>query len=749
MWFPPMVGRLWRARHGAFRQGALALALAAVGATAATLALADRRVQRTTERLHDAAVRLDSLTDGSPLDDTRRAAIAWGYAERLRHGLESPFRLIETAATDTRLTAEERRTVSWALLSRVLRGDSHEVDPAVLDGIGGGERGGAIPGEAHLALISDVVVQAQNPRAAELAVRVAYTLAQTERIVSSTAATLAAEVAALVGDREIARREAIAVVRNAGADPVEEISRRRAGRGFYVERPVLLAPEPAIERDGIELVPALLQSLRDLDPEAPSVAEHAMTRLAQADTASEAEERFARELRRSGAQLPPASALAVTVQRYLPTVRAHARTVDTLALRRAVNGESLVGALPAPGLPRGARRAVGRLLVAAAVSARSLAQDASVFAADTALTGADVAITTGLSSVEFDRDVPRAWRPHLLASLVSGVRDLRRVLPTFDLTGVNVRFRMVAPADSALAMHDPRTRTLHLPAVTAGGTLLHELAHELDRQSAVQAGLPGYRSDAEARASTDTRRAGRGGPGGQRVAASLRALAEESADFPRVRKSPERPAEIFATRVDWFTAQALARQGIASGFLSGVQDEMLTGHVVHPERLRTAFRSRSLLDALEGMTTVALQARSDPSPGVHAMLQWSLAAPVDRAIAARIVARGGAPWEPSLAAGAPRCDAPDRDESRARLVGLAAEARARGWLRQRARWMAAGERPAWARALLGQSPWRADAASERITELRDHVLAQLASGTELAGGLAAYAAPLASLARCE
>lgn len=724
-------------RGSTLRRAALGLALTAVMALAVTIGLADRRMERTTARLHDAAERLDSLTDGSPPDDTRRAAIAWGYAERLRLGLESPFRLVESAARDTRLAPDERRTISWALLSRIVRGESHQVDPAVLDRIGGPDGRGPVPGEEHVALITDAIVHSANPRAGELAVRFAYALAQAEGIVGYAGATTVAEVAALVADREIARREAIRIIRTARTDPIEEVSERRARRSLYVERPALLVPDAELERDAIRLAPTLLASLRDLGGPDPVPA-------AETLSANTAEQRMALELRHMAAQLPPAPALAVTVQRYLPMLRAHAAEVDTLALRRAVHGEALVGAATAPRAGREARRALGRLLVAAAVSMRSSAQDIVPFAADTSLVAAKVALELGLSSIDFDRGVPAAWKPYLLTSLSQGVRDLRRVFPAFNLSEVNVRFRMVAPADSALAMHDPRSRTLHLPAVTAGGTLVHELAHELDRQSAVQAGLAGYRSDAEARRSAR----GTGSPSA-RVAASLRAIAEESIALPRaVRTATERPAEIFATRVDWFVAQALAREGVSSGYLSGVQDELLTGHVVHPERLRSANGSRSLLDALEGMTAVSARARAIPQPGIHALLRWSLSAPVDRSAAARIARGSDAPWSVALAAREPCESGVVGQGDRSALLRLAAESRARGWLRQRARWMPDADRPAWARGLLGQAPWAPASAEQRVAELADYILLQLASGAELASGVAAYAAPLASNARC-
>jgi hypothetical protein len=725
-----------RLEQGAFRRGLFTLSFACLLGLSATLVLAERRAQRTTARLEDAAERLDSLWvgDANGLDEARRGAIAWGYAERLRLGLESPFRLIETAASDVRLTPLERRTVSWALLAHVVRGESHQIDPAVLDAIGPSENGRPAVGEQHLDVITDAIMHAENPRAGELAVRFAYTLAHTERIVDAAAPMLATEVAALVADREIARREGIDIVRSAKIDPVEEVRRRRARRGFYVERPVLLAPERDIERDAVAMVPALLAQIRSMRP-ADVIG----------DTATmQGEPRLAEELRAAAVHLPPTSSVAVTAQRYLPVLR-RVQGLDVDAVRTAWNTEALVAAAFVENPSRNARRAIGRALVAAGVAARSIAQDAVVFAVDTGLTPATLASALGLSSVAFDRDVPATWRPFLLHSLGQGVRDLRRILPAFDLRDVNVRFRMTAPADSALAMHDPRSRTLHLPATTAGGTLLHELAHELDRQSAVEAGLPGYRSDAEARAEAKSRSSANT----ERVAASLRAMAEETTGLLRAAKAWERPAEIFATRVDWFVTQSLARQGILNGFLSGVQDEQLTGHVVHPERLRTTTRSRSLLDALEGMTSVAARALQEQEPSIQTVMRWSLAAPVDRGAAASIVRGRLDLWEAGPLVVAGMCEDPDDDvHGRIALVRLAAESRARGWLRQRARWIAEAERPVWARAMLSQAPWTSDAAEQRIAELGDHVLMQLASGVELPAGLSAYAANFAARARC-
>jgi hypothetical protein len=725
-----------RARSRAVRRGALALGLACALSLALSLTVTRSWRARANAQLNSAAARLDSLTDAGSIDARDRAAIAWGYAERLRRGLESPFKLIEAAARDPRLLADERRTVAWALLAHVTRGNTHIIDPAALDGIGPMIDGRSVLGDAHLELARRHIAAADNPRSAELAIRLAYTLAVTERLVDGSAPVLMAEAAAMIADGEIARREAIQLVRSArGNDPIEEIRDRRARRALYVERPELLAPTEKVERAALELTPVILSELRAL--QSPVVVDS----LVATDSTDES---LARRLYAAGRRVPPSAPLAVTVQRYLPMLRAQVPDLDEDAVRRAQNGEMLVAAARLRAdAPRAERRAVGRVLLASAVAMRSVSQQPVWFPGDSTATAAEVAAKIGVSEITFDRGVPAEWQPYFLRSLVSSVSDLRRVLPGLRLSDLHVRFRVTSPADSALAMHDPRTRTLHLPIYTAGGTLSHELAHELDRQSATEQGLVGYRSDVVARGTARTGKS----PASTRVAASLRALTEELSEAPRAPSATaERPAEIFATRVDWFIASALARQGISDGFLSAVQDELLTGHVVHPERLRGAARSRSLLTALEGMTSVASFALAESQPSVETLLRWSLNAPVDRRAASDILRGAGDGWQPSMLLGEDACEL---DESgRAALVRLAAESRARGWLRLRARWTPDAERAPWARAALGTAPWSSALVDTRVAELRDYVLLSLTDAGELPAGVGAYAAPIAERARC-
>lgn len=718
---PRLIRRYPVSTRRAARRALLALVLSVAMGVAYSWGTAAERTHHTTARLESAAERLDDLTDVSPADDVRRAAIAWGYAERLRLGLDSPLQLVEASARDPRLTPDERRTVAWGLLAHVLRGQTHQVDAATLDGLGPFAHRRSVPGELHLRFIERAILDADDPRSGELAVRYAYTLAAAERLVDGSAPVLAASVAALIADRELGRREALHLVRAAqGDDPIEKLRERRLRREIYVERPVLLSTAGVGEGAAIAATATLLSGLRAMRDDTAS-----------AETAPPLDERdlaLAPRLYAAGAQLPPAAPLAVTIKRYGDVVRAQAPRVDADAFARTRNTEMLVAVTRLGATDRAHRRVLGRLLVASAVAMRSMAQRPVWFPGDSGPTLALVQANLGVASIEFDRDVPAVWHPYFLRELNDGIADLRRVLPGLNLGGIKVRWRMTSPADSALAMHDPRSRTLHLPVHLAGGALTHELAHDLDRQQALVHGHLGYRSDYVAR--TDARPAGRS-PANGVVAASLRALAEEMAESGGA-GATNRPAELFATRVDWFVAQSLASQGISNGFLSSVQDEVITGHVVHPDRLRTAGRSRALYTALSGMTPVAPFASQQPELSAHALMRWVLDAPLDEGVVTAIT-RGATVSTPTLLRTRFALSCESEEQSRWSLVWLAAEARARGILRNGARKTAEADRMGWERAALGQAPWSALAYDERVTRLRDYVLASVTPPGALQG----------------
>ena len=696
------------------RRAALSLFLACAMATGLSLFIASRRAAVTTARLHTAERELEALTDG-PGDTLGRAAIAWGYAERMRLGLESPFRLIEAASRDPRLSRDEQRTVSWALLATLNRGQSHRVDAAALDRL---VRGRNVPGESHLAIIESRITNAEDPRSAELALRLAYTLAAAERVVESSAPQIVAHAAALVADGEAGRREAMQLLRGERADDaIASIAESRKHHSLYVERPVLMAPSRSLEDAAISNVGEILDSIRALDG-------------GTADSGSVLGSPNPLQAALIGAALrvEPAAEITMAVKRSRHGLRAVLPASAAERLGRARNPEMLAAAMSGA-WSRDERREIGRLHLAAAVGMRARAQEPVWFVGDPVPTLAEL----GVGRVSFDANVPYAWRPYYLASFGNALGDLRQVFPQLSLAGVTVRFRVTSPADSALAMHEPQSRTLHLPVATAAGTLTHEIAHDLDRQVSVQLGRAGYWSDAASRNAESGLRGA-----ASRVAASLRAMTEESADGRRDRDASERPAEIFATRVDWFVSHALARQGRSSGFLSAVQDELLTGHVLHPERLRGATRSRSLLTALEGMTTIAPLARQEVPPTAYALVQHVLRSPVERR-----GYRGRGELPPLSGFACQRST-----EGPVGLVLLAAESRARGIVRGQAESIPADRRPTWARAALGEAPWAEHASARRVDAVVGQLLAQLDNPGLMQGGVGSRVNTLIGSAGC-
>ena len=88
----------------------------------------------------------------------------------------------------------------------------------------------------------------------------------------------------------------------------------------------------------------------------------------------------------------------------------------------------------------------------------------------------------------------------------------------------------------------------------------------------------------------------------------------------------------------------------------------------------------------------------------------------DEGLAASIV-RGNPPaWAPGRLIGERICN--DDERGRVQLMRMAAESRARGWLRQRATWIRPSERAAWARAALGEEPWSPALVAERVMATR-------------------------------
>ncbi len=529
------------------------------------------------DRAQEAATRwITRARTGSDLD--AHAVIAAGYLERLRLGLGSPFRLIEYALSDPRLPDSTRTQVAWALLGRTLARDAYQVDPAALDRIGL-SRLSLRPeaGLLHLDLIDNAIRQSSDPRAGELAVRLAYTLASAAGDLSGGASEVAARAAAVICDRELAREDArrlLAVAQDSGTNALLLIPRWRAERRFRVEAPPMQPLDADAEKQGLEVAPRLAHVIRNL-----------------VNGRVEGRNLFAERLQRPASLLGPLAArlleaqadtlgappetpiaIATLLHRELllqpPWAHADQRVARERFVRDAINEETfaaLYAGLHARS-PYDAGPAATALM--AAVALRAYAQEPVWLPGSGGPSVRELQERWGLAGVTFADDVPPSWRPYFRRMLDLSLADMSRVLPALDLHGLSVRFTDEARADATLALHDPRHRRLLLPPATSAGTLAHEIAHDLDWQVALERyRVRGdYASDRAVRMASD------------RFGARLQDLAAASMESEDGSAHAHRPAEIFARNVDWFVAATLAAQGRTNGYLSSVQDEMLTGY---------------------------------------------------------------------------------------------------------------------------------------------------------------------------
>jgi hypothetical protein len=516
---------------------------------------------------------------------TDQEVIALGYLERVRLGFGSPFRIIDYILRDPDLSLATRERLSYGILALTLSGETYEVNPAVLEPTTffGLERG-ARTGAAQLSLITRSVRTASSPATGERAVRLGYRIAEVERSVTGVPHSAVAQVAALVGDQLRAAADARDLLRTSGrigGDPLGLLQKWRRELRFRVESPSLgslsVAEEAAVARSA----PRVAQALEVLALRLPSGARSAAAGEAPDPPRSYLQGDAAARLLAltSNRDYPPQApvAVAVSIMREglvnrddLPDWQRQARARFA---REAYNEERLVAAagwLRSVNAYSGPRLPLIDLQVSAFL--RAWAQEEPWFPGDPAPAARDLVARFGLAGIEFDPSVPERWRPYMLRTLGRAISDLQRVLPTASIRGLTVRFGPVPVERVALALHDPRTRTLFLPPESGAGTIAHEIAHDLDWQLARQRyGVRGgYATDLAVR-----------GLRRDRIATSLRELA---AAFRRpgvdtlIDSHETRPAEVFARGSDWFIAAALAHQGKTAGYLSSYQDRSLTGY---------------------------------------------------------------------------------------------------------------------------------------------------------------------------
>lgn len=691
-------------------------------------------------QMRRASAYVDSLVATTrAVDDPSRVpaatAVTLGYLERLRLGIGSPLRLVDYALHDPRLDDSSRTRLAWALLERTMRGDGYAVDPVVFAGVGPRHDGKTPPGAAHLALIEHAVASTRDPREGELAVRLAYQLAAAERTVQDVAVPIATEVAALARDRRLAQKDVETLFERARADGIpvlDELQGMRADHEFAVEQPAS-APLPDVAQSrAVAEARVLLDSLRALGPSSDSSIGHDLPSDELLGPGA------ARRLASLGAALPSQSPVAVALRSYrallLDGILSPGQTEQRERFAsEALNEETLAGLYDELRAGGDSGAAPALAVTAAATAMRAYAQEVAWFPGDGGPTVGDLREEFGLASVSFDQDVPAAWRPYYLRQLQTGIRDLQSVLTGFSVDGLRIQYGVRGLPDSALAMHNPATRTIRLSIQSSAGTLAHELSHDLDWQAArrLYANAGGYSTDRAVHAGD--------GP----LSRSVRGLAAARLVSPvRGGQAPnetERPAELFARDMDWFIAVSLGAMGRSDGYLSSVQDAALTGYAGASPAEITPRAARALMTAAQEMTYV-------PEPLKESFLaEWSEPSAIDPyLLVERVVdlhpARshgaagwsGNEPWMPQVAPAPLVCVAvpPGADgavRTRARLLDLALDARARGIARTRASWYPEARRPVWARAVLGEAPWAASDGEHVVDRIRAGLAAQVES----------------------
>ncbi|HEY0777209.1 MAG TPA: hypothetical protein VGD56_04505, partial [Gemmatirosa sp.] len=426
-----------------------------------------------------------------------------------------------------------------------------------------------------------------------------------------------------------------------------------------------------------------------------------------------------------------------------------------------------------------ARAPLARAVAAAAVAARTTAQDAPAFLTPDAVHDGAVAVAAlkwrdGVRDVSVEPGLPPGWGPYMAGRLSAATANLRSVLPELALDGLAIRIGDSPRHDQALALHDPARHTVYLPPLTAAGTLTHELTHDLDWQTAWGAlGVRGvYLTDRATRIDvTRGRRPFR--IGWPRDTAGVRTLADAvrvmagvhttvppgalgtalGAPPPGQRGDDDRPAELLARGTDFFVAAALAREGRSDGMLSAVQDPLLVGYAGVRAPDPGDGTAEALVDVLAGMTLVPSSAREwylarfgragtrTPLAIVGDVLRatpaWNAEGTLRSAgIPGGLTTLDGTTWPRAADQGRNGCQtgagggAPTAWQ--ARLLWLTADARARGYVRARALRSAAIGGAWWgwtAQPLLG-GPWRPELAEPSVGRLRDAVLRAAAAERE-------------------
>ncbi|MCC7055566.1 MAG: hypothetical protein IT355_20010 [Gemmatimonadaceae bacterium] len=620
--------------HRALLLGAGLVALTVTGIT-----LTDRADARRSVRA--------ALADGARLDDSLsravrdrpgqrvafHAAIALGYLARAELGLGSPFRLVDLARSEPRLPAAWRPRVAHAILARLasngaaMRPRADALDIAMPSDSGAGR--------ALLRVVDSLVLHDGAVPMTLDAIRIAAAQASARGWLRPGAVPLIDAAALLSFDRARARRDverAITAASRGDGDLLQVVANWRGERRFSVERPLLAETAPNARRvaarlpavlaaiDGALRTRVALPSLASSPPLAPS-ASRALSMLISVRTRPV----------QSQVRLSVLDARLVAVDR-----RATEQPRVTRMLLGATNEETVVMTLADVSGDTSLAPIASAAALLASQGMRTLAQEQPFHPGAVAPRPDQVALRLGLASLTFGRDVPAAWRPYYAREFAAAVDALREVFPRASFAGLNVRIGDQV-LSGALAVHDPRTRTLTLPLATGFGAVGHELMHDLDWQSA--------RDYANRQGTYATDNAWRGARS-QPIAAPLARLAEfvpAGSTTNAYLQEARRPAELLARGADWFLASALARKGRVSGALSAVQDSWVRGYASaagpvafadHAAALSALFDVMPMLAARTAVTPRS-EAEREPDLGMIARAAWFTPMPFADSLRAR------------------------------------------------------------------------------------------------------------------
>ena len=713
---------------------------------------------RMTRNLEEARVWSAQLTrtafEADPEEVDTAELVALGYLERARLGMGSPFRLAHGASVDIRLPEELRAEVAWAILAMTVDGDAYRPQWSALDSVGASQF--SLSGEDHGRLIERTILQVRDPRAGELAVRLAYRLAMTEGLVRTQGLLPVGRAAALVRDRAVAHQDAVALLREAereGAEVLPLLRTWRATRRFGVEQPALARSGTQGESEAIRAAERLLEDIRALasgertgeagtadHPSRPYLTPELGARLVELPS-----------VRGAPPQAPVRVAVEGLRQSLLRANTTRVRADRVRFVERAMSEESIVAAYARLGT--GTRREPARAVLWAAASMRTYSQEEPWQPGAGGPTVGELKSRFGIATVSYDAELPAEWRPYYNRMLASALTDLQRVFPAHSAKGIGIHFGRHPLREPALAVHEPRTRTIYLPPTTAAGAIAHELAHDLDWQVASRTtGRPGqYLTDVAVRESRTP------------LAASMANLTTATLAPPRPDEPPRmapRPTEVFARSVDFYVAASLARMGRMNGYLTAVQDEVLTGYASSLPPDAAGAAAEAMIATLVEMSAVEPETRgwyvesygrgrvmqaydltrhvldrwnaqpagvpSTPSPGaMTAML------PLGFSTAPRALQEGRVA-DPYCAAAIN-----DRDgvtAARGRLVWLTAESVARRVLAERARNATGPGADAWIGSSL-QAPWKPSVTRGKLDSVTREVMDLLAASQAGAVGL--------------